>query len=165
MSGPAAGPAAGEAVELDVERIAYGGDGVGRADGLVVFVPWTAPGERVRARIVERHPRYARARLEGVLAAVGARVEPGCPVFGICGGCQFQHLDRASQLESKARAVSDAFERIAGTALPAALSCEPAAQPWHYRRRATFTWQRSEAGSALGFHAAEDPAAIVDVEA
>ncbi|HJU85970.1 MAG TPA: hypothetical protein VJ788_01205, partial [Gemmatimonadota bacterium] len=95
----------------------------------------------------------------------GARVEPGCRVFGICGGCQLQHLDRASQLESKARAVSDAFERIAGTALPAPLSCEPAAQPWHYRRRATFTWRRSQAGSALGFHAAEDPAAIVDVEA
>ena len=165
MSAPVIGPAAGDAVELDVERIAYGGDGVGRADGLVVFVPWTAPGERVRARIVERHPRYARARLEGVLAAAGARVEPGCPVFGICGGCQIQHLDRQAQLASKARAVVDAFERIAGVPLPAPLACEPAAEPWHYRRRATFTWRRREGGSTLGFHAAEDPAAIVDVEA
>lgn len=159
------GPEAGEAVELDVERIAYGGDGVGRADGLVVFVPWTAPGERVRARIVDRHPRYARARLEGVLAAADVRVEPGCPVFGICGGCQLQHLDRASQLESKALAVADAFERIAGTPLPAPLACEPAADPWHYRRRATFTWRRSDSGSAIGFHAAGDPSRVVDVEA
>ncbi|HET6639514.1 MAG TPA: class I SAM-dependent RNA methyltransferase [Gemmatimonadota bacterium] len=165
MSEQASGPAAGDAVEIDVERIAYGGDGVGRADGLVVFVPWTAPGERVRARIVERHSRYARARLEGVLAAVGTRVEPGCPVFGICGGCQLQHLDRESQLESKARAVADAFERIGGMALSAPPGCEPAAQPWHYRRRATFTWRRWKGGSALGFHAAEDPSAIVDVEA
>jgi 23S rRNA (uracil1939-C5)-methyltransferase len=165
VSGPVSGPAAGDAVELDVERIAYGGDGVGRADGLVVFVPWTAPGERVRARIVERHPRYARARLEGVLAAAGARVEPGCPVFGICGGCQIQHLDREAQLASKARAVVDAFERIAGIPLPVPLACEPAAEPWHYRRRATFTWRRGEGGSTLGFHAAEDPPAIVDVEA
>jgi 23S rRNA (uracil1939-C5)-methyltransferase len=152
-------------VELEVERIAYGGDGVGRADGLVVFVPWTAPGERVRARIVERHPRYARARLEGVLAGAGARVEPGCPVFGICGGCQIQHLDRPAQLAWKARAVVDAFERIARVPLPAPLACEPAAEPWHYRRRATFTWRRRENGSTLGFHAAEDPAAIVAVEA
>lgn len=160
-----AGPLAGEAVELDVERIAYGGDGVGRAEGLVVFVPWTAPGERVRARIVERHPRYARARLEGVLAPAGARVEPGCPVFGICGGCRIQHLDRAAQLASKAQAVADAFERIARRALPAPLACEPAAEPWHYRRRATFTWRRTPQASALGFHAAEDPGAIVDVGA
>src|SRR5687768_81425 len=160
----AAGPAAGDAVELEVERIAYGGDGVGRADGLVVFVPWTAPGERVRARIVERHPRYARARLEGVLAAADARVEPGCPVFGICGGCQLQHLDRDAQLASKARAVADAFERIAGTPLAAPLACEHAAGPWHYRRRATFTWRRSKGMSAFGFHAADDPGAIVDVD-
>lgn len=165
MSEQLAGPVAGDAVELEVERIAYGGDGVGRADGLVVFVPWTAPGERVRARIVERHPRYARARLEGVLAAGDARVEPGCPVFGICGGCQLQHLDRDAQLASKARAVADAFERIAGKPLAEPLACEPAAEPWHYRRRATFTWRRSEGTTALGFHAADDPGGIVDVEA
>jgi 23S rRNA (uracil1939-C5)-methyltransferase len=165
VSAPVSGPGAGEAVELDVERIAYGGDGVGRAEGLVVFVPWTAPGERVRARIVERHPRYARGRLEGVLTAAAARVRPGCPVFGICGGCQIQHLDREAQLASKARAVADAFERIAGTPLPGPPTCETAAEPWHYRRRATFTWRRSGSASVFGFHSAEDPGAIVDVDA
>ena len=86
-----------------------------RADGLVVFVPWTAPGERVRARIVERHPRYAAREPRGRRwppPAPGS--EPGCPVFGICGGCQLQHLRPREQLESKARAVADAFERIGG---------------------------------------------------
>jgi 23S rRNA (uracil1939-C5)-methyltransferase len=165
VSGTATGPSLSDTVELEVERIAYGGDGVGRADGLVVFVPWTAPGERVRARIVERHERYARAHLEGVLEPASDRVEPGCPVFGLCGGCQIQHLDRETQLAAKARAVSDAFERIARLPLPRPLVCEDAARPWHYRRRATFTWRRTEDAFALGFHAAEDPAAIVDVDA
>jgi 23S rRNA (uracil1939-C5)-methyltransferase len=152
-------------VEIEVERIAYGGDGVGRADGLVVFVPWTAPGERVRARIVVRHERYAKARLEGVLEPSSARVEPGCPVFGLCGGCQIQHLDRSAQLASKARAVTDAFERIARLPLPAPLVCEEAAAPWHYRRKATFTWRRAPGFFALGLHAAEDPSQVVDVDA
>jgi tRNA/tmRNA/rRNA uracil-C5-methylase (TrmA/RlmC/RlmD family) len=94
-------PATGDTVEVGIERIAYGGDGVGHADGLVVFVPRTAPGDRVRTRIVERHPRYARGRLEAVVDAGPARVSPGCPVYGACGGCQLQHLDREAQLESK----------------------------------------------------------------
>jgi 23S rRNA (uracil1939-C5)-methyltransferase len=165
VNGIAAGPALSDTVELDVERIAYGGDGVARADGLVVFVPWTAPGERVRARIIERHERYARARLEGVLEPAPDRVEPGCPVFGLCGGCQLQHLDREAQLAAKARAVSDAFQRIARLPLPGPLACEDAASPWHYRRKATFTWRRARDAFALGFHTAEDPSAIVDIDA
>ena len=165
VTGPPAGPAPGETVEVAIERIAYGGDGVGRADGLVVFVPWTAPGERVRARIVERQPRYARARLEEVVETGPARVTPGCPVYGRCGGCHLQHLDREAQLASKARAVADAFERIARRSLPEPLTCEEAADPWHYRRRATFTWRRSGDGLTVGFHAAEDAAALVDVDA
>jgi 23S rRNA (uracil1939-C5)-methyltransferase len=165
MSDLGSGPALGETVELEIERIAYGGDGVGRAGGLVVFAPWTAPGERVRARVVERHSRYARARLEGVLEPAAERVVPGCPVYGLCGGCRLQHLGREAQLASKARAVTDAFERIALRPLPGPLVCEDAANPWHYRRKATFTWRRSEHAFALGFHAAEDPSAIVDVAA
>jgi 23S rRNA (uracil1939-C5)-methyltransferase len=165
MSGPGNGPAAGAAVDLEVERIAYGGEGVGHADGLVVFVPWTAPGDRARARIVERHPRWARARLEGVLGAGPGRVEPGCPVYGLCGGCRLQHLDRSAQLEAKARAVADALERIARRSPPHPIVCEEAARPWHYRRRATFTWRREPGAFRLGFHAAEDPAAVVDVDA
>jgi 23S rRNA (uracil1939-C5)-methyltransferase len=158
-------PTPGDTVELEVERIAYGGEGVGHAEGLVVFVPWTAPGERIRARVVERHPRYARARLEGVLEPATDRVEPGCPVFGICGGCQLQHLGRAAQLASKSLAVTDAFERIARLHPPGQLICEDASEPWNYRRKATFTWRRSEGSFALGFHAAEDPTTIVDVDA
>jgi 23S rRNA (uracil1939-C5)-methyltransferase len=165
MSAIEGGPAPGASIELDVERIAYGGEGVGHADGMVVFVPWTAPGDRARAGIVERHPRWARARLEGVLAAGPGRVEPGCPVYGLCGGCRLQHLDRAAQLEAKGRAVADALERIARRPTPAALACEAGSEPWHYRRRATFTWRRAPGSFALGFHAAEDPAALVDVAA
>lgn len=158
-------PEAGETVEATVERMAYGGDGVARADGLVVFVPWTAPGDRVRATLVERKPSWARGRLEEVLEPGPERVHPGCPVFGVCGGCQVQHLAPGAQRAAKARAVADAFERIARRALDPEPDCEPVAGPWHYRQRAVLTWRRTDEGLALGFHAAGDPAGIVPIHA
>lgn len=152
-------PAVGidEAVEATVERLAYGGDGVARVDGFVVFVPWTAPGDRVRATVRERRPGYARARLEAVVESGPDRVRPGCPVFGVCGGCRLQHLSAVAQRRSKARAVEDAFRRIARRPLEPPPACEEAAAPWHYRRRATFTWRRTADGLVLGFHAVEAP--------
>lgn len=160
-----ADPRRGETVEATVERMAYGGDGVARADGLVVFVPWTAPGDRVRATLVERKASWARGRLDEVLEAGPERVEPGCPVFGVCGGCQIQHLSPAAQRAAKARAVADAFERIARRPLEPAPECEAPARPWHYRQRAVLTWRKTPQGLVVGFHAAADPGAVVPIHA
>ncbi|MBW3660663.1 MAG: hypothetical protein KY397_03410 [Gemmatimonadetes bacterium] len=162
MSDP---PREGSIVEARVERMAYGGDGVARPDGLVVFVPWTAPGDRIRATLVERRASWARARLDEVLEEGPDRVAPGCPVFGVCGGCQIQHLSPPAQRSAKARAVADAFERIARRALEPEPVCEAAAEPWHYRQRVVLTWRRTAEGLALGFHAAEDPTAVVPIHA
>lgn len=161
----AGGPVVGDEIAATVERLAYGGDGVGRVAGLVVFIPWTAPGERVRARIVERHSRWARARLAEVLAPGPDRVEPGCPVYGTCGGCQLQHLAAAAQLAAKARAVADAFDRIARRKPPGGVACETAARWWHYRQRAVLTWRWSAGGLSVGFHAAADPDRVVPIAA
>jgi len=152
-----------DTVEATVQRLAYGGEGVTHVDGLVVFVPWTVPGERVRATVVERHPRYARARLDAVLEPSAARIGPRCPVFGSCGGCQLQHLTVAAQREAKAQAVVDAMERIGGQQGLGGLVCEPAANGWGYRKRAVVSWQWTGDELHFGYHHANEPGRIISI--
>ena len=78
-------------VELNIDALSNEGDGVGRVDGWVVFVPFALPGERVRVRIFRNEPNCSRADLVEVLQASADRVEPQCPMFGVCGGCQYQN--------------------------------------------------------------------------
>lgn len=102
----------GDIIELTAERLAYGGDAVARYDGLAVFIPLAAPGERLRVRIVGRKKRFARAVIERVLEPSPSRREPPCEYFGDCGGCQLQHLTYEAQLEANVGFVRDALERI-----------------------------------------------------
>src|SRR5437764_9657486 len=76
--------------ELTVEKLVYGGDGLGRIDGRVVFAPFVLPGERIRAKAEQEKPGLVRARMLEVLDAAPDRVTPPCPVFGVCGGCHYQ---------------------------------------------------------------------------
>lgn len=112
--------APGASVELDVDRIAGGGEGVGRApDGRVVFVAGALPGERVRAEVTEVRRRHARAALTEVRRASPARREPPCPhVDRGCGGCDWQHVDEVTQRELRMAVVSDALTRIGGLVDP-----------------------------------------------
>ncbi|HKA15251.1 MAG TPA: class I SAM-dependent RNA methyltransferase [Myxococcota bacterium] len=131
------GDSLGDLVELRIDGLAAGGDGVGRtAEGRVVFVPFTAPGDVVRARIAELHPRYARAELEEVTAASDARVAPHCAVFGECGGCGWQHVDYAAQCEAKGRIAEDALRRVGKLAPPGPIAMHPSPAPYAYRARA-----------------------------
>ena len=83
-----------QTIEIRIERLAAGGDGVGRApDGRVTFVPLTAPGDLVRVRVTKAAKRFVRGEIEEILEPSQDRVEPRCPVFGRCGGCTWQHLD------------------------------------------------------------------------
>jgi 23S rRNA (uracil1939-C5)-methyltransferase len=124
-------------VELTIDELAAGGDGVGRTDdGRVVFVPFTAPGDRVRVRIEREYSRHARAHVEELLEAGPQRTDPPCPVFGSCGGCSWQHIEYAAQLEAKARIVADAFARIAGTQAPRPVGITPSPAEYGYRSRA-----------------------------
>ncbi|MCQ2364603.1 MAG: class I SAM-dependent RNA methyltransferase [Akkermansia sp.] len=105
-------------VELTIDALSNSGDGVGRIDGWVVFVPFTLPGEKVRARIYRNDKNHSMADLVEVLEKSPARTEPQCPVFGYCGGCQYQHLDYAAQLEWKTQQVADLLRLQAGLELP-----------------------------------------------
>jgi 23S rRNA (uracil1939-C5)-methyltransferase len=135
-------------VEVRIHSLAAGGDGVGRApDGRAVFVPGTAPGDRVRVRIVDQRARHARGRVVELLEAGPARTDPVCAVFGTCGGCTWQHVAYPAQLEAKAAILRDALERIGKLGVPGRLRVEPSPSPYAYRGRARVL----VAGGRVGF--------------
>ncbi|MFL6530794.1 MAG: class I SAM-dependent RNA methyltransferase [Chthoniobacterales bacterium] len=124
-------------VELHIDDIAFGGNGVGRANGKVVFVPFTIEAERVTARITSQKKQFAEADLVEVLAPSDMRTLPECPYFGRCGGCRYQHIDYAHQLELKRRQVEQVLRRIGHiTDVPVnAMVASP--RPYEYRNRVT----------------------------
>ncbi|MFN0244613.1 MAG: class I SAM-dependent RNA methyltransferase [Planctomycetota bacterium] len=131
----------GTLLELDIERLAYGGDGIARAGAQVVFVPFTAPGERVRARVTELHARFARAEVESVTTASDARRVARCTHFGACGGCQLQHLTQPAQLDVKVGFLHDALVRIGR--LEVEVDVEVVSGPeWSYRSRVELAVER-----------------------
>jgi 23S rRNA (uracil1939-C5)-methyltransferase len=137
-----------ETMDLEITDLARGGAGVGRAaDGRVVFVPLTAPGDLVRVRIVSAEKRYAHGELVELLKPSSVRQEPRCPAFGKCGGCQWQHLPYEVQWKTKVRGVTQALAR-AGIE-PAKVEELPAERVWEYRNRIQL---RGE-GKQLGFYA------------
>lgn len=108
MSGDAA------SLSLVVERLTFGPDALAHADGQVVFVPFAAPGDRVRARVRRRERGYLRADLTEVVEAGPDRVEPSCPAFGRCGGCQWQHVALPAQRDAKRAVVVEQLARLGG---------------------------------------------------
>ncbi len=98
--------------ELTIQSLAYGGWGVGRKEGKVVFVPLTAPGDVIRCAVVQDRGRFAFGTLVDLIHPSPARVAAPCPVFGRCGGCQWQHIGYERQLEAKRDILVDAFSRI-----------------------------------------------------
>ena len=105
---------AGDLVELDIEAFADRGKSLARVDGYVVFVAGAVPGDRVRARIVKRKRKHAEARLVDVLVPSGLRATPRCRYFGTCGGCKWQHVQYAAQLEAKRQSVEGALAHAGG---------------------------------------------------
>jgi 23S rRNA (uracil1939-C5)-methyltransferase len=153
-------PVATGTTELHVDSIAAGGDGVGRAGGLVVFVPRTAPGDLALVR-VERAKRFARGHLEEILTASAQRVLPPCPHYtdDRCGGCQLQHIGYEAQLEAKRRIVADALTRIAKrpTSPPEIRRSD---REWRYRTKLTLTMRRGASGWTFGLRPYDDPTAL-----
>src|SRR2546428_2765194 len=119
-------PRRGDTLELAIEDLAFGGEGVGRADGYVVFVRGGLPGDRLRVRVVEARGRFGRAVIDEVLVASPDRADPPCPYFGRCGGCPLQHLAYSAQLAVKEKQVRDCLERLRG---PGTLQLRPHPAP------------------------------------
>ena len=123
-------------LELTIENLSNQGHGVGRVDNWVVFVPYTLPGEKVRARIYRNEKNCSHADLVEVLEASPKRVQPLCPVYGYCGGCQYQHLEYSAQLEWKTAQVADLLRLQAGLQLPV-LPAIASPQIYGYRSKIT----------------------------
>lgn len=139
-------------IELTIDTLAYGGSGVGRHDGKAVFVPLTAPGDRVCCRLVREKKNFAEAELEEILQPAPQRRPAPCPVFGTCGGCQWQHLPYAEQGQWKERLLGEALRRQAGVAAPVILPLVPAPDEWGYRSRVQFKCRQTAGGFVMGFY-------------
>jgi len=153
-------PALTEVVQLRVHAIAAGGDGVGRSEGLVVFVPRTAPGDLALVRI-DSVKRFARGTVDSIIEPSADRVTPPCDHYVVdrCGGCQLQHISYEAQLEAKRIVVRDSLQRIAraNVALPA---IRPSAKEWRYRNKLTLAMRRGTEGWTMGLHPYDDPAGV-----
>jgi 23S rRNA (uracil1939-C5)-methyltransferase len=149
----------GAELELAIERLAAGGDGVSRSDGLTVFVPRAAPGDRVRARVTEARQRFARAEITEILAPGPARRDPPCPYFARCGGCSWLHLDEAEQLRARTEIARSALERIARRGDLPEIEVVASPRALGYRARARV----AHAGGRIGFRARASHD-VVDVE-
>ncbi|MGC2208163.1 MAG: TRAM domain-containing protein [Candidatus Dormiibacterota bacterium] len=140
----------GDVVRVECDEIGHRGVGVGRLSGLVVFVFGALPGEDVSARVTKIHRRHAFADTIEVHRASPERAVPPCPYFGICGGCQLQHLSYKFQLQSKRTVLERALSRE-GVDLPADVEVVGSNEEWRYRWRGEF--HRVRQGPELGFKA------------
>jgi len=121
---------------LRIEKLVYGGKGLGRFNGRIVFVPQVAPGDLVVVEEVSRKSGFSEARLVKVLESSEHRVEPLCPYFGKCGGCDWQHIDYKEQVEAKRLIVEENLQKIGKIRSPRIDEVVPSPSPWNYRNRA-----------------------------
>ena len=149
----------GAEIDLEIVDVAYGGDGIARHEGRIVFVPFTITGERVRVRITDLHKSYARAEVRQVLVPSPDRVSPPCPVFTRCGGCAYQHIAYPKQLEIKTRQVAEALRRIGKIVEPPVEPALPSPKEYHYRNRITVHVQPPD----IGFRGT-DPRRLIDIK-
>lgn len=162
---PAPALVPGQRLTVTVGDIAFGGAGVARVEGFVVFVPFVAPGEVVEVEVAEVKKHFARAQPVRVVQPSAHRVEPRCRYFGTCGGCQYQHLTYAEQLRVKHRQIRDLLERLGGLDASAVAPVVPCPQPYGYRNRIMVRsqWNKPEQRRVLGF-LRYDSRLVVDIE-
>src|SRR2546423_12968091 len=138
-----------EVLEVSVERVLPGGLGLAHADGRTLMVALSAPGDRLRVRIDRVKGNVAFASIVEVLEPSPQRVEPPCPYFGRCGGCDFQQLNYQAQLHAKTEIIRDCLRRIGGIDNVPDFNITPAPHEWHYRARAQ--WQYDSIRKRLGY--------------
>lgn len=134
----------GDSISITIDRLAVGGDGVGRYQNQVVFVPFTAPGDQCLVRIRELKQKFLRATLVQIKKPSPSRREAPCSVFGQCGGCQWQHLDYTEQLRQKDQLVQYTFRKLAAPTQIKTILASPT--EWNYRRRIQLHWRDETLG-------------------
>jgi 23S rRNA (uracil1939-C5)-methyltransferase len=160
----ARGPRRGESLELEIDSLAFGGRGVARAEGFVVFVAGALPGDRVRAEVTKGKKRFAEARAVEVLRAGADRLPDRCVHGGEpCPGAPWQGLPYEAQLAYKQEQVDEALRRIGGLEGFETEEIVPAAEQWRYRNKLEYSFGEDEE-LTLGFHARGRWDLTVDVD-
>jgi 23S rRNA (uracil1939-C5)-methyltransferase len=151
-------------LELRIDSLAYGGNGVARLNGFVVFVRRGLPGDTVRARVTKVKRSHAEALAFEVIRPGPDRVEAPCAHYPACGGCRFQDLDYDAQARAKEEQVRDALARIGGVAEPPLEPIVPAESAFHYRNKLEYSITQTPSGPALGFHRAGRWDEVLEIE-
>jgi 23S rRNA (uracil1939-C5)-methyltransferase len=145
-------------LQLSIEKLVYGGDGLGHADGNTVFVPYVLPGEELRAEVSSRKKKLVWAKPLQILKANAARTKPVCPHFGTCGGCHYQHVDYDAQVRLKIEILRETLSRMGGVNWTGEIKVHTT-EPLHYRNRAQWA-VRNANPRALGYYLPESNAII-----
>ncbi|MFQ5349112.1 MAG: class I SAM-dependent RNA methyltransferase [Thermoanaerobaculia bacterium] len=140
-----------ELIEVTIEKLVMGGDGLARYEGIPIFVPQAVPGDRLRVRLVQRRPDYARAAIVEVLEPGPGRRPSPCPYFERCGGCDLQQIDDELQPPLKAAAVVETLARLGRLEMPPPELITGDA--WGYRLRAQLHAAAGDGGAEVGYYA------------
>ena len=151
-----------ELYDIHIDDLTVDGNGVGRINGLAVFVGGMLPGEEGRVRLIKLAKNYAVGRLEELTLLSPDRVEPPCPVFSRCGGCSLMHMSYPAQLAFKQKRVTDCIRRIAGSSAPIN-DIVPAEAPLRYRNKTAFPVRQGRDGVSIGCFARRTHR-VVDVD-
>ncbi|MEP6818187.1 MAG: class I SAM-dependent RNA methyltransferase [bacterium] len=146
---PMDGKAEEETFEVEIERLLPGGVGLAHTEGLTLFVSLAAPGDVLRVKVDRVQGTVGFASIIEILKPSPVRVEPPCPYFGRCGGCDFQQLTYEAQLAGKVAMIRDCLHRIAKLETPEEIPITPSPAEWGYRARAT--WQVAAPERLLGY--------------
>jgi tRNA/tmRNA/rRNA uracil-C5-methylase (TrmA/RlmC/RlmD family) len=141
----------GDRATIRIEKIAFGGEGVGRIDNFVVFVPFAAPEDDLEIEITQCKKKFARGKILKIINSSPLRVKPLCNYYGSCGGCCYQHIGYDEQLEIKKRQVEEAFVKIGRISTPPVSSPVSSRSAYHYRGKAQCHQIITSSGCKLGF--------------
>jgi len=133
-------PRKGDSLELDIRKVAYGGQGLARRDNFVIFIRGAIPGDRVHAIISKKRRGFAEARVAALLSASPDRVEAPCPYSPYCGGCQWQHVRYEAQLSYKKAFLEESLEHIGGLQGVTVRRVLPSPKKFHYRNKMEFSF-------------------------
>ncbi len=143
-----------ETLQVRIEKLIYGGDGLARHDGQTVFVPFVLPAETVNIEPIERRKKFVRGRVMEVLDAAPQRVAPECPHFGVCGGCYYQHIDYQAQLRYKSEILRETLARIGKVSWEGPINTH-ASPPYGYRNRVQWKIEQGADGKpTMGYYEA-----------
>ncbi len=165
-------------LELSIEKMAYGGQGIARLDGFVIFVKGAIPGDRVKAQVFKKKKGYADARLLDLIDASPDRIQPPCPYVGYCGGCQWQILSYERQLDYKKEQIAESMSHIGAMKDIEVRDVIPSENKFAYRNKMEFSFsdrrwflpneldkKETEGGFALGLHVPGTFSKVIDIDA